>query len=405
MNRRPVVALALALGVLLSVALLPSPAPAQTIPPIVPQPGESSTTSTTTATTRPSPPSAPSSSTTTRRPTTTTTPGNQPPVPKIVRQPVADPVFDQGVMVDRLHALLIQAQLTLATSNQSVVQAQGVLDKANAALAKAGNVSRAADRRVAHWRTVLARLAIRSYVSDDDMSFEGKLEGDPTPTYRSLTVGEARRQFASAEDNAHARHQRAGAARRDRDRARDALQKVQQSQQDVNHKITSLFDQLGVAQTKLSQLAIGDKAISPEQAQRLLAEALARRGLDGYGTAPLLDPRVQSAIQFARDQMGKPYQWGGNGPNSFDCSGLTQQAFLHAGTAIPRVAADQQAYTVPVSPADAQPGDLVFFGTPATHVGLYIGDGYMIDAPYTGTVVRLDPVYRRSISGFGRVVF
>jgi peptidoglycan DL-endopeptidase CwlO len=107
------------------------------------------------------------------------------------------------------------------------------------------------------------------------------------------------------------------------------------------------------------------------------------------------------AVRFAYAQLGKPYQYGGAGPYSYDCSGLTMRAWGAAGVALPHNAAMQQSMIHSVSAADAQPGDLVFFGNPAYHVGLYIGGGRMIAAPHTGTVVQIEAVYS-GVSGYGR---
>jgi cell wall-associated NlpC family hydrolase len=96
-----------------------------------------------------------------------------------------------------------------------------------------------------------------------------------------------------------------------------------------------------------------------------------------------------TAIQVAREQLGKPYQWGAAGPDSFDCSGLTMYAWGHAGVSLPHSAADQQGMGTPVSQSDLQPGDLVFFGSPAYHVALYIGNGMIIHAPTSGDVVKI----------------
>jgi cell wall-associated NlpC family hydrolase len=103
------------------------------------------------------------------------------------------------------------------------------------------------------------------------------------------------------------------------------------------------------------------------------------------------------AVAWALDQLGKPYVWGASGPDAFDCSGLTLRAWQAAGVSLPRVAVDQYRAGPHVPAGDAQPGDLVFFADdaadPATivHVGIAIGGGRMVDAPYTGAVVRIDP--------------
>ncbi|MBB2937350.1 cell wall-associated NlpC family hydrolase [Amycolatopsis bartoniae] len=103
------------------------------------------------------------------------------------------------------------------------------------------------------------------------------------------------------------------------------------------------------------------------------------------------------AVRFALDQLGLPYVWGGNGPDAgaagFDCSGLTKAAYDSAGVSLPRTA-DSQFRTEPAVPGNQQPalGDLVFYGSPATrihHVGLYLGNGLMINAPQTGMAIQI----------------
>ena len=95
--------------------------------------------------------------------------------------------------------------------------------------------------------------------------------------------------------------------------------------------------------------------------------------------------------------VGTPYVWGGDSPNGgFDCSGLVQWSYAQAGVVLPRVAQAQHDALSPASPgAPLAVGDLVFFGSDAAHVehvGIYVGDGHMVDAPHTGAAVRVEPV-------------
>lgn len=118
-------------------------------------------------------------------------------------------------------------------------------------------------------------------------------------------------------------------------------------------------------------------------------------------TGPAPGPAAGRAVQAALSQVGTPYLWGGQSPGGFDCSGLVQWAYAQAGLALPRVA--QQQYNAgPALAADAAlaPGDLVFFGSgtaDVSHVGIYLGDDRMVDAPHTGALVRVEPV-----AGFAR---
>ncbi|MET9011438.1 NlpC/P60 family protein [Streptomyces olivaceoviridis] len=112
--------------------------------------------------------------------------------------------------------------------------------------------------------------------------------------------------------------------------------------------------------------------------------------------------KARKAIAFARAQVGKPCVWGAAGPGSYDCAGLTQAAWKSAGVTLPRTAREQADAGTPVAPADARPGDLVFFHDfhdDAGHVGLCTGDGMMIHAPRPGACVREEPV-----SGIGAAV-
>lgn len=119
----------------------------------------------------------------------------------------------------------------------------------------------------------------------------------------------------------------------------------------------------------------------------------------GCGPAALLpEGAARTAISFALGEVGKPYLWGGTGPDRYDCSGLLLRAFQAAGINLPRVSR-QQFYAgghLPVR--QAQPGDLLFYARdrsdPATihHVAMYIGNGQMVEAPYTGEFVRVRPV-------------
>ncbi|MBR7835305.1 C40 family peptidase [Actinospica durhamensis] len=97
--------------------------------------------------------------------------------------------------------------------------------------------------------------------------------------------------------------------------------------------------------------------------------------------------RGRIALDFAIRQIGKPYVYGGAGPDSYDCSGLTQRAWRAAGVRIPRTTWEQARFGAPVSLDRIQPGDLVIFYADASHVGLYAGDGKVVVAPHQGTYV------------------
>jgi cell wall-associated NlpC family hydrolase len=124
---------------------------------------------------------------------------------------------------------------------------------------------------------------------------------------------------------------------------------------------------------------------------------------------PSVASGAQRAIDYARAQLGKPYEWGAAGPDSFDCSGLTMRAWQQAGVQLPHWSVAQARLVTKISYADLAPGDLIFWsdnGQPSGtyHVGLYIGGGKMIHAPRPGKAVEIQNVfYWRSPSFYGRV--
>jgi len=105
--------------------------------------------------------------------------------------------------------------------------------------------------------------------------------------------------------------------------------------------------------------------------------------------APFAGVGAARAVEIALAQIGDPYVWAATGPNSFDCSGLVQFAFGGAGIALPRVSSAQAQAGVPVSRANLQPGDLVAFYSPVSHIGIYIGNGQIVHAPTSGDVVKV----------------
>ena len=100
----------------------------------------------------------------------------------------------------------------------------------------------------------------------------------------------------------------------------------------------------------------------------------------------------EQALQQAITREGDPYVWGAAGPSAFDCSGLVVWAYAQEGIALPHFTGDLWNSGVHVTRADLEPGDLVFFFADISHVGIYIGDGMMIDAPDFGQDVQVQPI-------------
>jgi cell wall-associated NlpC family hydrolase len=158
--------------------------------------------------------------------------------------------------------------------------------------------------------------------------------------------------------------------------ARDAAAKLTE---DIKAKQKSLDDQIAQLEAASGNLSAADRA-----AQR-----------DTGGKAPNVKAptaAAQTALNAALSKLGKPYVWGATGPNSFDCSGLLLWAYKQAGITLPRNSAAQAQYGTPVPRDQLQPGDLVAYYSPVSHIGMYIGDGKMVHAPTSGDVVKISPL-------------
>ena len=145
------------------------------------------------------------------------------------------------------------------------------------------------------------------------------------------------------------------------------------------------------------------QARADEKAAKAAAErrAEAARASRSTSRTSLSDPAPSASgiVGIAKSLFGIPYVYGGSSPSGFDCSGFTSYVYRQAGISIPRTASQQQAAATRVS--NPQPGDLVFFGYPAYHVGIYVSPGRMIDAQRTGTVIGNHSIWTTP-SGYGR---
>ena len=147
--------------------------------------------------------------------------------------------------------------------------------------------------------------------------------------------------------------------------------------------------------------------VALQAAAAAAAAASSSTGSTTYGgpipPPPSVSGSVGAVIQAAYSMIGTPYQFGGASPETgFDCSGFTMWAWAHAGVYLPHSSAAQYASLPHVAQGDLQPGDLVFFYSPISHVGMYVGGGNMIHSPQTGSVVQVVPIYWDSFVGAAR---
>ncbi|WP_142058355.1 NlpC/P60 family protein [Pseudonocardia kunmingensis] len=175
------------------------------------------------------------------------------------------------------------------------------------------------------------------------------------------------------------------------------------------HRAQAAADQAASAEQEVSARK-RDAEIRIDEAERLLERLTPQQRRERTGpveTGPS-GPIVGSgagveALRAAQTQLGKPYKWGAEGPNSFDCSGLTSWAFKRAGITLPRSSSQQANVGRSVPMADLRPGDLVFSYQPISHVGIYVGDGKMLAAPQTGDVVKYQKVSSRTFTSARRI--
>ncbi|MFC8346178.1 NlpC/P60 family protein [Streptomyces sp. NPDC057280] len=170
------------------------------------------------------------------------------------------------------------------------------------------------------------------------------------------------------------------------------------------HKKT-ITAKLDAARRLLSQLPPEDRATDTQHASRGSNTGATRDTLTPTtGNAPAPNSRASAAVSYAYSKLGSPYVWGATGPDAFDCSGLTQAAYRSAGISLPRTTYAQIDAGRRVSRSELQPGDLVFFYSAISHVGIYIGNGQMIHAPNPTAPVRIAPIDEMPFAGATRVV-
>ncbi len=198
----------------------------------------------------------------------------------------------------------------------------------------------------------------------------------------------------------------------------DALRgQAQRKEDELDVRRSQVERELG-AQRALLREVKGDVAdiIAAERARRAAAAAQAVahpsaaqpssntpiKVEEPAGPPPPVRGSAGKAVATARAQLGKPYEWGAAGPGSFDCSGLTMYAWDAAGVALPHSSRAQFSSLPHVARSKIQPGDLLFYGNPIHHVGIYEGGGIMINAPETGENVRRDSINRSDYVGAAR---
>ena len=333
----------------------------------------------------------------------------------------ADPLTDAETQARQLQAEVSKLQLQVEQASERYDGAQASLVQLVITQEQATRAATAATEAVDHARAVADTTTRALYMSGGITGLyasvlSGKNPGQLQAGLHSVqvvsdadtdalaTVGAA--QQAAAAANAQVESLRtkqdeltAQAASATAD-AQNALAEEQAALQGAKAQVVTLAQQF---QAQVAAEAAARDAATLAAARRAAA-AVGLVDTGGVSRIALL------AIEAAQTQIGKPYTYGGAGPDSWDCSGLTQWAFARAGVLIPRTAADQYA-AIPnkIALGEIAPGDLLFWATDTTdpttihHVAIYVGNGLMLAAPHTGTNVQVQPVYLDGYIGAVRI--
>ena len=184
------------------------------------------------------------------------------------------------------------------------------------------------------------------------------------------------------------------------------LTQLQQTRKQLSAQKATIEQKAAQAKQLLSHLkaqAAARQAAALAQASRAMQRTSTASPAPAPTTAPPVavpaSGRAGAAVSYAMSKVGDAYVWGGTGPTGFDCSGLTMMAWRQAGVSLPHSAAGQMSYGTPVSHSQLQPGDLVFYYSPVSHVGMYIGNGKIVNAENPSVGVAVAPVDMMPFAG------
>ncbi len=264
-----------------------------------------------------------------------------------------------------------KVKLEAIQSHLAETKAQAASAKATAAAAVAQLNTRAA-RAYQGIGSELDLLLEAKSISEfsDRLEFMGSLAQADTDLASKADTAQQQAQWTAAQLSSALAQQRqlVDSLQSQESQIRSGIAQAKQLYSDLNQRY---HDALTASQT------VGTYSISPPPG----------------GPPPAPNPNAQAAVDAAYSVIGVPYQYSSASPQTgFDCSGLTMWAWAHAGVSLPHSSAMQYEVLPHIATSDLQPGDLVFFYSPIHHVGIYIGGGQMIDAPYTGTVVQIRSV-------------
>lgn len=172
----------------------------------------------------------------------------------------------------------------------------------------------------------------------------------------------------------------------------DRLKLRKAAVQDEAKRLSGLQKKMAADKAEIDDKAAKAKALLDKLEAKARAQILSG-GWTGEIPDVAASGRAAAAVRFAMAQVGKAYVYGASGPNAYDCSGLTMRAWAMAGVSLPHSSGAQQGSGVRVSESELRPGDLVFYYSPVSHVGMYIGNGLIVNALNPGAGVRVSGLH------------
>ncbi|MEU8432404.1 NlpC/P60 family protein [Streptomyces sp. NPDC029216] len=302
-----------------------------------------------------------------------------------------EPATSSRAQVDRLFEEAEQATEKYNRAGEKADAVRAEISRAQDAVARAQD-------RVNTMRGVLGTFAGAQYRSGGlDPTVELMLSEDPGAYLDKAAVldrlsGRQARQLAELREE----QRRIGQQRQDATRKLAELEALRTEVATQKRAVTAKL----AAARRLLDVMPSEERADFERASRSGGRADALPDLPGGGGRG--SGRGMAAVMAARAALGKPYVWGSTGPSGFDCSGLMVWSYRQAGVSLPRTSQAQRHAGRQVPLSQAQPGDLVTYRSDASHVGMYVGNGQVIHAPYPGARVRYDPVGMMPVSSVTR---
>ncbi|WP_326610795.1 NlpC/P60 family protein [Streptomyces scopuliridis] len=307
----------------------------------------------------------------------------------------AEPQLTPAQVKAKVDALYEQAESATEQYNGTKVKA----DKTRTALTRLRDEATRRTERLNSSRNALGSIASAQYRAGGlDPAVQLALSSSPEEYLEGASLAERAGSRQAARITA-IRKELARIAEL-RVRADGRLTELKASQSELARHKSAVQEKIGSAQRLLDRLTAPQRAQYDRQQDGGAQGAASMAG--GAVRAP--NARAAAAVAYAYGALGKPYVWGATGPGAFDCSGLSQAAWRSAGVSLPRTTYTQINTGQRVSRGDLAPGDLVFFFSGISHVGIYVGGGQMIHAPRPGSAVRLAPIDQMPFAGASRPV-